>query len=158
MTNTINFIFIAVIAVLFVVNLFALFIIFKVKKRVNLFFQGKKARDLESVILEQAKKVKENEEDINKALERIVALEKISEISFQKIGIKRFNPFNDVGGDQSFILVLLDKQNNGFVVSSLYTRDGNRVYAKAIKGGKSQYTLSKEEEEVISQAIKGKRL
>jgi len=57
-----------------------------------------------------------------------------------------------LGGDQSFSIALLDKQNSGVVITSLYTRDGNRVYAKPIENGTSEYTLSKEEKEALSRA------
>lgn len=70
----------------------------------------------------------------------------------QKIGVVRFNPFQDVGGDQSFCVALLDEENNGVLITSLYGRGGNRVYAKAIEGGKSKYQLSEEEKEAIEKA------
>ena len=73
-----------------------------------------------------------------------------------KIGVVRFNPFNDMGGNQSFIIAMLDNKNNGFVISSLFVKDGNRVYTKTVKQGKSDYVLSKEEIEAINRAINSK--
>jgi len=71
----------------------------------------------------------------------------------QKIGFYRFNPFNDTGGDQSFVLSLLDNKNNGMVFTFLHSRDATRVYAKKVLNGKSdKFPLSKEEEAVIAQA------
>ncbi len=71
----------------------------------------------------------------------------------QKVGLLRFNPFKETGGDQSFILSLLDKQDNGIVLSGLYSRTGMRWYAKKIKEGKGlEHTLSEEEKEAIRQA------
>ena len=52
---------------------------------------------------------------------------------------------------------LLDEKNNGFVISSLFVQDGNRVYAKAIKDGNSEHTLSNEEKEAINKAIKSQK-
>lgn len=73
----------------------------------------------------------------------------------QKVVLKRFNPFGDAGGDQSFTLALLDKKGSGVVLSSLHGRSGTRVYAKPVKEGKElSYDLSDEEREVISLAIK----
>jgi len=47
--------------------------------------------------------------------------------------VVRFNPFSEVGGDQSFSIALMDGNNDGFMITALYTRDGNRVYAKPIQ-------------------------
>ena len=72
-----------------------------------------------------------------------------------KIGITRFNPFDDVGGDQSFILSILDKNNSGVILTSLHNRDITRIYAKPIKNGAGDnITLSKEEKSAIVKTIK----
>ena len=72
----------------------------------------------------------------------------------QKVGILRFNPFSDTGGDQSFILVVLDGSDNGIVLSSLHSRGKTRWYAKNVAGGKGvDYKLSKEELEAIKKAV-----
>jgi len=66
----------------------------------------------------------------------------------------RFNPFKETGGDQSFILALLDEDNNGVVLSGLYSRSGMRWYAKRIKKGLgTEHSLSEEEKEAIRQAV-----
>jgi len=59
-----------------------------------------------------------------------------------------------MGGNQSFVLAVLDLENNGFIISSFYTREGNRVYAKSISNGKPEFSLSEEENEVLQTAIK----
>ncbi|MFZ2153470.1 MAG: DUF4446 family protein [Microgenomates group bacterium] len=71
-----------------------------------------------------------------------------------KLQLVRYNPFNDVGGDQSFILCLLDKTNSGVIITSLHTRDSTRVYAKAIKNGScDSLTLSKEETKALIKTV-----
>ena len=73
----------------------------------------------------------------------------------QKTSFTRFNPFNDVGGDQSFILVLLDNSNSGVIITSLHNRHNTRIYAKQIKNGQGKpAALSKEERTALNQAIK----
>lgn len=73
----------------------------------------------------------------------------------QKIGFKRYNPFTDTGGDQSFTAALLDDLGDGIMISSLHSRENTRLYAKKVEGGKVEnQTLSKEEQEVIKQAQK----
>jgi len=72
----------------------------------------------------------------------------------EKIKLIRFNPFDDVGGDQSFILVLLNKENSGILLTSLHHRSFTRIYAKPIKNGQGDnITLSKEEKSAILKAI-----
>lgn len=76
--------------------------------------------------------------------------------AISKIGLTRFNPFDGLGGDQSFILTLLDKQNSGIILTSLHNRDFTRLYAKTIKDGQPQNTtLSKEEKNAILKTING---
>ena len=71
-----------------------------------------------------------------------------------KVKLLRFNPFDDVGGDQSFILVLLNKENSGILLTSLHHRSFTRIYAKPIKEGQGDnITLSKEEKSAILKAI-----
>lgn len=71
----------------------------------------------------------------------------------QKIGLLRFNPFKDTGGDQSFILALLDEKDTGVVLSGLYSRAGTRWYAKKVKEGKGvEHELSDEEKQAIKEA------
>ena len=73
-----------------------------------------------------------------------------------KINITRFNPFDDIGGDQSFIISILDQDNSGAILTSLHNRDITRIYAKAIKNGEGDnITLSKEEKLAIVKTIKG---
>lgn len=72
----------------------------------------------------------------------------------QHIGVVRFNPFADKGGDQSFVLAILDDHTNGAVISALHARDSVRVYAKPVIGGQSTYTLTTEEKDAIARAMK----
>ncbi|MCX8053081.1 MAG: DUF4446 family protein [Armatimonadetes bacterium] len=71
----------------------------------------------------------------------------------QKVGLVRFDAFDDVGGEQSFALVLLDAKGNGIAMSSLYGRQDSRLYAKGIQGGESERTLSDEEQAALAKAL-----
>ncbi len=139
---------------LFVLICICLFFNLKQKKRLDLFFEGG-GKDVEKLLKEQIQKTQNFDQDLKQVLERISKLENISQKTFQKIGMIRFNPFKEVGGDQSFCIVLLDADNNGFVISSHFTREANRVYSKEIKNGKSSYSLSNEERKAIEKAISG---
>lgn len=95
--------------------------------------------------------------DMKKALDHVVKtcdkLEKEGLLHIQKVGLLRFNPFKDTGGDQSFILALLDANSTGVIISSLHTRSGTRWYAKNVVKGKGvDYELSSEETQALKSA------
>lgn len=69
----------------------------------------------------------------------------------QKVKLMRYNAFTDTGSNLSYSLAVLDENNNGVVLSSLYGREDNRSYAKPVENGKSTYQLSDEEKEVLKQ-------
>ena len=71
----------------------------------------------------------------------------------QKVGIVRYSAFRDTGSDLSFTLALLNEKNNGVVLNGIYSREMSNIYAKPIENGKSEYTLSEEEEKAIQKAI-----
>ena len=84
-----------------------------------------------------------------------ISSETLPSNQFPKIKLTRFNPFSDVGGDQSFIFVILDNTNSGVIITSLHNRDNTRLYAKQIKNGQGfQSTLSREEKSALAQTIK----
>lgn len=79
-------------------------------------------------------------------------LEKSGYFSFQHLGVVRYNPFHDTGGDQSFAIALVDGHGNGVVLSSLHARGSTRVYAKPLKKWESTYALTDEEKQAIALA------
>jgi len=80
-------------------------------------------------------------------------LETLSQQSIQKVGVVRFNPFTDTGGDQSFAVALLDAAGNGVVLSSLHGRADTRIFAKSVQAGRSKHALSDEEQAAIRKAL-----
>lgn len=70
----------------------------------------------------------------------------------QKVGVVRFNPFSELGGDHSFCLAMLDGKDSGIVITGLHTRDRTRIYIKEIKKGKANLELSAEEKKALAQA------
>ena len=150
MTND-NIIIYSILIVFFFILLYLLVQVSRTKKRLDSFFK-KGDKDLGEVLASQIKKLEDQGKNIEKIYGEIEKLNKISATCFQKIGVIRFNPFQEVGGDQSFSVALLDAQNNGFVITGLYTREGNRIFAKPIENGQSKYLLSGEEKEAIKKA------
>ena len=100
--------------------------------------------------LEKVDRLGERVDALN-ALQR--DLERTGQRAVQRVGVVRFNPFTDTGGDQSFAIALLDALGNGLVLSSLHGRADTRVFAKQVRGGRSKHQLSTEEEDAIRQAL-----
>ena len=98
--------------------------------------------------------LKKLESNIDKISQELAELKKNNKKNLQKVGMVRFNPFREGGGDQSFSVAVLDEDNNGFVITSLYGHDANRIYAKPVANGASSYSLSLEEKEALNKAIK----
>jgi hypothetical protein len=73
--------------------------------------------------------------------------------AIRHVGLVRFSPFHDTGGDQSFALALLDSHANGVVVTALHSRTDSRLYAKPIERGSSPYSLTPEEREAMDRAL-----
>ena len=145
------------ISILVLINFFLVWYFYKINKRIDKLLEKGKIKDFKSILLSQDEKNKELEDKLEEAFLKIKNLEDISKKTIQKTGVVRFNPFNDIGGNQSFVIALLDDKNNGFVISSLFVKEGNRVYAKAIRDGKSDHLLSEEEKEAINRAMGSKK-
>jgi len=106
-------------------------------------------------VLEKVLKTEDEVKSSNRNLmSEIERLDKEAETYIQRVGLTRFNPFNETGGDQSFSLSLLDEKGDGFVLSCLHTRDRTRVYAKPVEKGKSPFELSLEEQKALAGALK----
>lgn len=153
----INTLIIALIIILFIVVAWLIFIqirLSKLIKRQQEIFSGTGTKNLEEALrfyATEIKKTKAQSDNLKKFCDR---LNNIAETSIQKVGLVRFNPFSDTGGDQSFAIAFLDYFNNGVVVSSLHGREGTRIYSKPVMAGKSKYNLSTEEIEAIKKAMK----
>ncbi|MDP3993852.1 MAG: DUF4446 family protein [Candidatus Doudnabacteria bacterium] len=122
------------------------------QKRQNELVQGEEIPDLAEIVLKHKKTLathNKNLKELGKILEELV---ENNRLNIQRAGVVRFNPFAETGGNMSFAIALLDGKNNGIVISSLHGREGTRVYAKSVAGGKSQSRLTEEEEQAIRQA------
>ncbi|MDB4939760.1 MAG: hypothetical protein JWO40_185 [Candidatus Doudnabacteria bacterium] len=122
----------------------------KFSKVSKTFFEGKQAASLEDFIINQSKKINELAAQANYIEQAIKDLREIQKDSIQKIGLVRYNPFADNGGNLSFSMALLDAKNNGVVITSMHGREQNRIYSKPIIQGKSEFTLTTEEEKAIT--------
>ena len=122
----------------------------KLTKESAIFFSGKNGKDLQEVMNKQASEIKNLDKEVQELFEASNKIYNLAFRSLHKVGVVRFNPFKDLGGNQSFAISLLDGKDSGVVFSSLHTKEGTRIYAKPIlKGTSLKYSLTKEEEQAI---------
>ena len=95
-----------------------------------------------------------NSAAVKKLTGEVLAITKKGVVPIQKVGLVRFNPFDETGGGQSFSLCLLNGDGDGFILTALHTRDRTRVYTKPVSAGVSKYELSKEEDKALVEAQK----
>jgi hypothetical protein len=124
----------------------------RLRQRLDLLTRGSDGESLEAVFDAHLETVHQVGRDLDELTARTAVLESAARHHFARLGLVRFNPFPDTGGNQSFALALLDESEEGFVVSSLHSRTGTRIYAKAIVGGKADTSLSTEETEAMGLA------
>jgi hypothetical protein len=124
-------------------------------RRVRELTRGEEGRDLGAVLDAHLDKVLEVSRELDEVIVRTAVVERQGKRAIQRIGLVRFNPFEDTGGNQSFALALLDGAGDGIVVSSLHSRSGTRLYAKAIAAGRAETALSEEEGRALSEALGG---
>jgi hypothetical protein len=114
---------------------------------------GSASLSLGEVIARQGERLESVREQTEALRISVNALDASVTGSVQNVGLVRFNPFQETGGDQSFALALLDKRGDGIVMSSLHTRTSTRFYARPIKGGAANSALSEEEAQAVQQAM-----
>jgi Protein of unknown function (DUF4446) len=124
----------------------------RLRQRLDLLTRGSDGDSLEAVFDAHLETVHQVGRDLDELTARTAVLESSARHHFARLGLVRFNPFDDTGGNQSFALALLDESEEGFVVSSLHSRTGTRIYAKAIVAGKADTSLSTEETEAMGLA------
>lgn len=132
----------------------ALVQVWRLSTRMRLVLGDSDGDRLEKQLREYHAKNKQIQVDFEAMTNEYQKLSSITALSLQKISMVRFNPFGDVGGDQSFSLAMLDGHDSGLILTSIHGRGGTRVYAKPVDLGKSKYSLSSEEKKALSQAVK----
>lgn len=148
-SNFIPFVFSIIILWLFIISYF----LWKALSHYNKLGQGLKEKNFKSIMENLLKDVGLAKKDIDNLKLYCDKIQKEGLLHIQKIGLIRFNPFKDTGGDQSFILSLMDANDTGVIISGLYARSGTRWYAKRVVNGKSvEHELSDEEKKALREA------
>jgi hypothetical protein len=125
----------------------------KLKKNYRIFMEGKDAKTLETVLLQRLDQVDNliaandaNEKSIRNIMEEM-------QLTYQKMGLIKYDAFHEMGGKLSFSLAMLDMKNNGFIINAMHTREGCYTYIKEIVDGNSIIVLSEEEKEALERAM-----
>lgn len=139
--------------ILLVLNITNICSIIKLKKKYKKFMTGKNAKSLENEIIALFEDNKFIKTSIEKNKKDIRALYKTMESTFQKIGIVKYDAFNQMGGKLSFCLALLDENNNGFILNSVHSAEGCYSYTKEIINGESSISLGEEEKQALLKAM-----
>lgn len=129
------------------------FVIYRIRRHYHKLTSKSKQGTIDQILEQLINDDKNHEKEIVNLKKNLTDIEKSSHNYFQKLGIIRFNPFERIGGEQSFVLALLNKENTGVVINFIYTREGVRIYLKQVKNSKGvDYELSQEEKEAIKKS------
>lgn len=146
---------VVIILFLIILNIVNIRSISKLKKKYDKFMLGKNAESLENEITDLFEDNKFIKNSIEKNKKDIHALYRKFESSLQKVGIIKYDAFDQIGGKLSFCMALLDENNNGFILNSVYGAEGCYTYTKEIKNGNCETSLGQEEEKALSIAMYG---
>jgi len=153
--NVLDFILIA--GGMFLVIIISIYNSFKIKafaKRQERFFRSFSGSNIEDSLNRFLDRVEEVNNNNTKLENHCNDIDRKLIKCFQKIGVVRYNAFENVGSDLSFAIALLDANDDGFVVNGVYSRDSSCTYAKPITNGATKYVLSAEEMQAVDTARK----
>lgn len=129
----------------------------KMKKKYKKFMSGKNAKSLEETLLKRLDQIDSlveanaaNEKNIKKVVNNM-------KFTFQKVGLVKYDAFNEMGGKLSFSLALLNASNDGFVLNAVHSREGCYTYIKEIIDGNSIIVLAQEEQEALNMAMEAEK-
>lgn len=143
-----------IICVLLIISIINICSIHKMSKIYKKFMQGKNAKSLEQEIVGLFEDNKFIKNSVEKNRKDIRILYKNFESAFQKFGLVKYDAFNQMGGQLSFCIALLDENNNGFILNSVHSAEGCYSYTKEIKNGVSGISLGNEEKQALDIAMR----
>lgn len=147
----------AVVVILIILQFIHVIQMSKLKKKYKLFMSGEDGKSLEALVSARIEKM----DDVIKTCEdnknNIASIAEILKSTFQKVGLVKYDAFNEMGGKLSFSLALLDSDNNGFIINAMHSREGCYTYIKEIVDGNSIIVLSGEEQEALTMALDSRK-
>lgn len=143
----------AVVLILLILTIVNVVQMRKLKKSYKVFMTGKNGKNLEETLIKRLNQVDnliDSNNDNEKKIEKIC---KDMKFTYQKMGLIKYDAFNEMGGKLSFSLAMLNVRNNGFIINAMHTREGCYTYIKEIVDGNSIIVLSEEEKEALNRAM-----
>lgn len=122
-------------------------------KKYNFFMEGENGASIERKLSVEITEIRDAAQGLQTMIAEQAQIRGIQSNTLQKIGFKKYNAFENIGNDLSFSLTLLDGNNNGVCISSIYGRSESRIFSKPIVKGKSLVNLSQEELESLNEAL-----
>ena len=148
------------IAVLFVAVCFLLLLLFRIKakvlyleKRYSKLLQGESVSNMEAIILKRFAEIDVLKKNTTMVADSLNAISSMCAASLQKVGIVKYDAFDDVGGNLSHALCVLDRGNNGLIINVIHSTDRCMTYAKEVVAGEVFTALSEEEQEALNKAL-----
>ena len=126
----------------------------KLKKKYNKFMKGSSGKNLEKDIFALFDENKEIAAENKKNSEDIKEIQRRMNYCYQKMGLVKYDAFQQMGGKLSFCLVLLNDKNNGFLLNSVHSSEGCYSYTKEIIKGESELSLGAEEQKALDMAMR----
>ncbi|MGI6095923.1 MAG: DUF4446 family protein [Lachnospiraceae bacterium] len=153
MTGVLNVLLIVVVLILLLVVMNLSIGFSRLTRKYNMFMKGKDAQSLERMFVRKLAEIDrliETNEIYNIEIKKI---KNSTEKTLNKYGIVKYDAFEDMGGKLSFVLAMLDKDNSGFILNAIHSRENCFLYIKEIVKGESYIMLSEEEVEALRQAV-----
>lgn len=124
----------------------------KLRKKYESFMRGKDTESMEETLLSCIERTSEIDK-VNRMLqEDMLTLKKVQRMTYQKMGMVKYNAFREMSGDLSCVLALLDQEDNGFIINSIYGKEGSYCYVKEVASGECEIILSEEEKLALQKA------
>ncbi len=127
----------------------------KMKRAYNRFMMGKDTESMEEMIYTRFREIDDLKAANSLNKKRIAKLDEQMLTTFQKVGIVKYDAFNEMGGKLSFSLCMLDERDNGYIINAMHSREGCYTYIKEVVAGKSYIELGEEERQALEKALAG---
>lgn len=154
------YIMIGLLAVMLIMIILYIRVLCKMKKlyrTYDAFMRGKDAESLEETIWKQFDRLEKLEESDREKEGQIGRIFENLQSVYQKTGLVKYDAFREMSGKLSYALALLDKNDNGVLINSMYSREGCYAYVKEIVNGRSSINMSEEEEKALNIAVNGEK-
>lgn len=147
----------ALVCMLFLLTIVNIVQMRKLKKNYKIFMSGNTAKNLEETLIEKLDQIQSFAEANEANNQKIESLTNNLKLTYQKMGLVKYDAFHEMGGKLSFSLAMLNGKNDGFIINAMHTREGCYTYIKEIVDGNSIIVLSEEEQQALGRAMENEK-